>query len=225
MGPRWSVPFKENGSRAGLAPSTNPNAKYANRDKKRPPPKNKTVSATYGANRRLAWSKEDFTQYSKIGSILLSLVRRRGGRKVSPGYCQTSPPDVKDVRILLEMWVGFGAPLTRRNLLILLNARIDKKGECAQVGCTWCTRGYSNFLGRMDYSTGGTADIAHFASQQPPNDLVGHFVLGSEHAALCLKIGLDRILGFRYNGIDRKSTRLNSSHVEISYAVFCLKKK
>src|SRR5690349_22315186 len=27
------------------------------------------------------------------------------------------------------------------------------------------------------------------------------------------------------DGRDRKSTRLNSSHVEISYAVFCLKKK
>src|SRR5437660_8596286 len=27
------------------------------------------------------------------------------------------------------------------------------------------------------------------------------------------------------NTIDRKSTRLNSSHVAISYAVFCLKKK
>src|SRR5690349_23012808 len=27
------------------------------------------------------------------------------------------------------------------------------------------------------------------------------------------------------SGQDRKSTRLNSSHVEISYAVFCLKKK
>src|SRR5699024_664200 len=27
------------------------------------------------------------------------------------------------------------------------------------------------------------------------------------------------------NWIDRKSTRLNSSHVSISYAVFCLKKK
>src|SRR3989442_9771967 len=26
-------------------------------------------------------------------------------------------------------------------------------------------------------------------------------------------------------GLDRKSTRLNSSHVRISYAVFCLKKK
>src|SRR6266496_973528 len=29
----------------------------------------------------------------------------------------------------------------------------------------------------------------------------------------------------RRHGTDRKSTRLNSSHVEISYAVFCLKKK
>src|SRR5437870_8123244 len=27
------------------------------------------------------------------------------------------------------------------------------------------------------------------------------------------------------SGLDRKSTRLNSSHVAISYAVFCLKKK
>src|SRR5690606_40500392 len=31
------------------------------------------------------------------------------------------------------------------------------------------------------------------------------------------------LLGFL--GRDRKSTRLNSSHVKISYAVFCLKKK
>src|SRR3712207_7369157 len=28
-----------------------------------------------------------------------------------------------------------------------------------------------------------------------------------------------------YRNIDRKSTRLNSSHANISYAVFCLKKK
>src|SRR5439155_23230985 len=28
-----------------------------------------------------------------------------------------------------------------------------------------------------------------------------------------------------YQALDRKSTRLNSSHVAISYAVFCLKKK
>src|SRR3712207_8671229 len=29
----------------------------------------------------------------------------------------------------------------------------------------------------------------------------------------------------RHGGADRKSTRLNSSHANISYAVFCLKKK
>src|SRR5690606_41344622 len=29
----------------------------------------------------------------------------------------------------------------------------------------------------------------------------------------------------RITALDRKSTRLNSSHVKISYAVFCLKKK
>src|SRR5204863_9118167 len=37
------------------------------------------------------------------------------------------------------------------------------------------------------------------------------------------QIALQRALG--YATPDRKSTRLNSSHVEISYAVFCLKKK
>src|SRR5204862_4728532 len=35
--------------------------------------------------------------------------------------------------------------------------------------------------------------------------------------------GADDVVGI--NDLDRKSTRLNSSHVEISYAVFCLKKK
>src|SRR5690554_2195579 len=41
--------------------------------------------------------------------------------------------------------------------------------------------------------------------------------LGFEYRA---KIDSDR-----WRGRDRKSTRLNSSHVRISYAVFCLKKK
>src|SRR5690349_25021810 len=34
-----------------------------------------------------------------------------------------------------------------------------------------------------------------------------------------------RVLEAKMGLRDRKSTRLNSSHVEISYAVFCLKKK
>src|SRR5437870_11509038 len=36
---------------------------------------------------------------------------------------------------------------------------------------------------------------------------------------------LHRVRGVTVKSLDRKSTRLNSSHVAISYAVFCLKKK
>src|SRR3712207_8866742 len=46
-----------------------------------------------------------------------------------------------------------------------------------------------------------------------PSDFM--FVLTKEEANLLLSIGVS----------DRKSTRLNSSHANISYAVFCLKKK
>src|SRR5207249_11482746 len=43
---------------------------------------------------------------------------------------------------------------------------------------------------------------------------------------ILLKFGLARrVFALKSNSQDRKSTRLNSSHVSISYAVFCLKKK
>src|SRR3712207_7618253 len=48
---------------------------------------------------------------------------------------------------------------------------------------------------------------------------VGHEVGRPQHAAL------GQVVGDRLVGQDRKSTRLNSSHANISYAVFCLKKK
>src|SRR2546430_12192055 len=43
-------------------------------------------------------------------------------------------------------------------------------------------------------------------------------------AAFATDPQLDALLG-GLDGVDRKSTRLNSSHSQISYAVFCLKKK
>src|SRR5437870_11488593 len=51
--------------------------------------------------------------------------------------------------------------------------------------------------------------------QRLPKALVEQF-----HAAGFYSLVMPRALGG-----DRKSTRLNSSHVAISYAVFCLKKK
>src|SRR3712207_8779847 len=50
----------------------------------------------------------------------------------------------------------------------------------------------------------------------------GHLLLSSFLLFLCARISVD-IQTIYY--ADRKSTRLNSSHANISYAVFCLKKK
>src|SRR5207253_7813240 len=47
-----------------------------------------------------------------------------------------------------------------------------------------------------------------------PRSTIGELLAQAESAALEL-----------VSEVDRKSTRLNSSHVAISYAVFCLKKK
>src|SRR5690349_22194269 len=63
----------------------------------------------------------------------------------------------------------------------------------------------------------GEAGLAHDALEHHPAGHAGRDRLGFQRFGRGLAVGgLQR---------DRKSTRLNSSHVEISYAVFCLKKK
>src|SRR5690349_23613639 len=54
----------------------------------------------------------------------------------------------------------------------------------------------------------------------------GRLDLGLKRNGAISHLQLLRGISLRKNFLkDRKSTRLNSSHVEISYAVFCLKKK
>src|SRR3712207_8591052 len=48
-------------------------------------------------------------------------------------------------------------------------------------------------------------------------------IFGERHSAAQSAAGADLLVG--RVAVDRKSTRLNSSHANISYAVFCLKKK
>src|SRR5207253_10950833 len=65
---------------------------------------------------------------------------------------------------------------------------------------------------------GETAPLAHFAEQARRHP-------AAEHRREELQCVTVRMLERVARHSDRKSTRLNSSHVAISYAVFCLKKK
>src|SRR5688500_19783097 len=56
-----------------------------------------------------------------------------------------------------------------------------------------------------------------FRTLKPTDLLLLHFSMGHEV--------FDQLAKLQARKVDRKSTRLNSSHLVISYAVFCLKKK
>src|SRR5689334_23670107 len=58
-----------------------------------------------------------------------------------------------------------------------------------------------------------------FRSHRPALAALGGPALGAELSPRCIRGARQR------HPLDRKSTRLNSSHSSISYAVFCLKKK
>src|SRR5690349_24055647 len=73
-------------------------------------------------------------------------------------------------------------------------------------------------------------------SRGPPTGYDGHLPVDASAPGCCFDQMPERASGERTvssfcirapfaSHRDRKSTRLNSSHVEISYAVFCLKKK
>src|SRR3989475_8981274 len=73
----------------------------------------------------------------------------------------------------------------------------------------------------------GRADGARKLTPGPePREGRGQVQHNAAHRALDPDGELDQPLAQRGDlRIDRKSTRLNSSHSQISYAVFCLKKK
>src|SRR5690625_5320352 len=87
---------------------------------------------------------------------------------------------------------------------------------------------------------GGLQRITHTHSQGTPyagdfqavSEAVVHMIVGGQRVNLCLASQATKrarendfvVIRIKRRS-DRKSTRLNSSHVAISYAVFCLKKK
>src|SRR5699024_12848944 len=70
----------------------------------------------------------------------------------------------------------------------------------------------------LDHAPDGLGQHHH---QQPGQQATQH----PQHVMTALRRGGSRAFPGGIGRVDRKSTRLNSSHVSISYAVFCLKKK
>src|ERR1041385_9449393 len=61
--------------------------------------------------------------------------------------------------------------------------------------------------------------------RRPPRSTLFPYTTLFRSGNVYLRSGHGRVAGERRDCGDRKSTRLNSSHGYISYAVFCLKKK
>src|SRR5205085_3385131 len=74
----------------------------------------------------------------------------------------------------------------------------------------------------LDPATGQLWTIEHGAAG---GDELNHPQAGKNYGWPVITYGRDYGGGKIGEGTDRKSTRLNSSHSQISYAVFCLKKK
>src|SRR5690606_23743825 len=94
--------------------------------------------------------------------------------------------------------------------------------------------GSANVLGREGEVAVDVLRSTYFTVSEL-NELIGPLVerLAKEHGVVLPRNWngqvfktnpLDIVFGY-VNNLDRKSTRLNSSHVKISYAVFCLKKR
>src|SRR5439155_27171277 len=78
--------------------------------------------------------------------------------------------------------------------------------------------------GEIDMTPIGSLDPAHYDVLKRELEATGK---GSVNGVLA-RVRQNAVYGTFTGGFqltDRKSTRLNSSHVAISYAVFCLKKK
>src|SRR5690606_40694739 len=87
---------------------------------------------------------------------------------------------------------------------------------------------YTTLFRSIDRNNDGVIDHHDYTDGIPfntnpmfVNALAGDFRLKT--VSPC--IGVGTLFSYYFTDLDRKSTRLNSSHVKISYAVFCLKKK
>src|SRR5699024_11306189 len=94
----------------------------------------------------------------------------------------------------------------------------DKIGDLKQLYPTGSDRAKWEKIGFPGNDVGDASDMKDDGDNPSEPTSVNH----SNNTLTWNKSSSTDVVGYY---IDRKSTRLNSSHVSISYAVFCLKKK
>src|SRR5690554_7776180 len=87
------------------------------------------------------------------------------------------------------------------------------QGRAGRLGAAWCPGGQAPLL------------PVEVEEQRPHHQVAHHVVRSGVEGERRRMHQADEGEARGHGGEDRKSTRLNSSHVRISYAVFCLKKK
>src|SRR5690625_2263961 len=133
----------------------------------------------------------------------------------------------------VSLWDQFAAllasPMTQRSLLAALIV-----GVAAPVIGTYLVQRRLSLLGDgiVHVALTGVALGWLVGAATGATDLEAYAVPGAMIAAVAGAIMIEVVRGRGQTSgdvalalLDRKSTRLNSSHVAISYAVFCLKKK
>src|SRR5690554_7304806 len=125
------------------------------------------------------------------------------------------------------MSIVSGAIAERMKLWVFLSFAIVMSAIIYPIGGSWGW-GSTEVLGLFSFESIGFKDFAgsgivHMVGACAA--LAGVLLLGPRIGKYSKEGHARAIPGANIPLADRKSTRLNSSHVRISYAVFCLKKK
>src|SRR5690242_21410779 len=123
-------------------------------------------------------------------------------------------PQVKTLKQIIEEWLRFRQDTVTKRLQHRL-AKVERRLHLLE-GL------------RIAYLNLDAVIRVIRTEDEPKPALMKRFKLSEEQTDYILETRLRqlaRLEEMKINGEDRKSTRLNSSHMSISYAVFCLKKK
>src|SRR5207245_9093212 len=104
-------------------------------------------------------------------------------------------------------------------LLVFVRVRLHRSPTSPLFPYTTLFRSKNEAAGEV------TASTAYFAQAIEEIARRADEVTYSGEAGVRVREDLEKLKAYWLQKADRKSTRLNSSHGSISYAVFCLKKK